>query len=686
MTMRRAVLSLVCVALLDRCAAAEAFGPYPPTTTIFVDASNAGAADGSPTKPFQTIQEAMLVAATGDVVGVAAGRYPGLVTMKKGVELRGFPAGAPTIDALGAGNAVICADDAVLDGFRITNAARTGILVRARAIDCSNGASPVISNNVILDNRAVGIFLLRSSAVIRSNIITGNPAFTGSCPCDAIEAIDSSPTIVDNYIDASDANGNLQAIYLAFNNPSSMTKPFTIERNRITGRIELSNISTSVPLDHLISNYVIVRGNSFSEAINIAFSQSLLRIVNNTLVGTGGIFEQGGESNLEIINNIVVFGRSGIISGTVIGPAGPRRSTLLIRNNNVFGNYDTFGEDTNYTAGLPDQTGLDGNISLDPVFVNPADGDFRLAFGSPAIDSGTNLGCPSADQRGATRPIDGSGSGRAVCDIGAYETKPTQLVMAVLPLSRSVAVGTTASAFATVINPGGVSATRCVIAPITLVSAEFAFQTTDPATNQVTGGPNEPVDIPPRGAQTFLIAFTPTHAFDPIDVKLDVRCEDAESPRVIRGVTTLLLSASNQPPPDVVVVAATAAGHGIVDLGGQDCVAAFAIATVNVGSSGVLTAVADRGDTTLPVEVTLCRSDPATSACQESPSPTVTIEVSSGATPTFAVFVRGTGHIGPFDPANHRVFVRFRDVQGFPRGAASVAVRVSACGDQALTH
>ncbi len=37
------------------------------------------------------------------------------------------------------------------------------------------------------------------------------------------------------------------------------------------------------------------------------------------------------------------------------------------------------------------------------------------AKGSPAISTGTNGGCPSADQRGLPRPMLG------ICDIRAYE-------------------------------------------------------------------------------------------------------------------------------------------------------------------------------------------------------------------------------------------------------------------------
>jgi CSLREA domain-containing protein len=44
-----------------------------------------------------------------------------------------------------------------------------------------------------------------------------------------------------------------------------------------------------------------------------------------------------------------------------------------------------------------------------------------LLSNSPAIDAGTNAGCPTRDQRGVTRPQDGNGDGNAICDIGSFE-------------------------------------------------------------------------------------------------------------------------------------------------------------------------------------------------------------------------------------------------------------------------
>jgi hypothetical protein len=72
-----------------------------------------------------------------------------------------------------------------------------------------------------------------------------------------------------------------------------------------------------------------------------------------------------------------------------------------------------------------------------------------LQTGSPAIDAGTNTGCPGTDQRGVARP---QGS---ACDIGAYEVAPPSG-------STEAATGvgtTTATLNGTASNPDAVAAT-----------------------------------------------------------------------------------------------------------------------------------------------------------------------------------------------------------------------------------
>ena len=62
-----------------------------------------------------------------------------------------------------------------------------------------------------------------------------------------------------------------------------------------------------------------------------------------------------------------------------------------------------------------------GNISADPLFVNPAANDYHLQAGSPAIDRGTNVAVSARDLAGQPRITDGDGDGSLVIDMGAFE-------------------------------------------------------------------------------------------------------------------------------------------------------------------------------------------------------------------------------------------------------------------------
>jgi hypothetical protein len=237
-----------------------------------------------------------------------------------------------------------------------------------------------------------------------------------------------------------------------------------------------------------------------------------------------------------------------------------------------------------------------------------------------------------------------------------------------------VQVGNPATAFAAVINTLTTDASSCGIAPSAGLPASFSYQTTDPATNALVGTPNTPVDIVAGGLQTYVFALTPTVAFSPTDVELTFDCFNTNPAPVITGVNTLLVSASDTPVPDIVALAATPTGDGIINLPGSFGANAFAVATVNVGSQGVITARPDTGGVLLPVDLFVCETNPATGACLSSPAASVTTTIDAGATPTFSIFVNGNDFV-PFDPANKRVFVRFKDAGGVTRGSTSVAVR-----------
>ena len=251
------------------------------------------------------------------------------------------------------------------------------------------------------------------------------------------------------------------------------------------------------------------------------------------------------------------------------------------------------------------------------------------------------------------------------------------LAASVLPTSRSVQVGNPATAFATIINSDPATATQCSIAPASVVTASFRYQTTDAATNALTGSANTPVDIPPGGSQSFVVAFTPTAAFAPTDVGFIFDCTNTEPAPSLFGVNTLLLSASDTPVADIIALAVTASGDGIVNLPSETGSAAFALASASVGTdAGLVSISASTLNAGLPVTTALCETNPATGQCLSPPALSLSKTISASDTASYAVFVTGSGSV-PFDPANNRIVVEFQQAGGVVRGRTSVAVRVN---------
>ncbi len=154
------------------------------------------------------------------------------------------------------------------------------------------------------------------------------------------------------------------------------------------------------------------------------------------LNGGGGIHNNGGALTL---TNVTLNANSATSLGGGIYTGG---DAITLKNIILWGNtagnssynqmYNASGAPNNATISYSDIQGSGapgswnnalgtnggGNIDADPLFL---DSDLRLGFGSPAIETGTNTGCPSTDLDNLPRPADGDGDSIATCDMGAYE-------------------------------------------------------------------------------------------------------------------------------------------------------------------------------------------------------------------------------------------------------------------------
>jgi hypothetical protein len=121
----------------------------------------------------------------------------------------------------------------------------------------------------------------------------------------------------------------------------------------------------------------------------IEIDNAVALVLNNTIAdndGPGGGLGVYGAFSTQI-------GAMSVINNLIIGKSGQSAMGCRAFDTNnppVFSFNDVFSPGSlSYGAICVDQTGQNGNISADPVFVNPVTSDFHLPATSPAIDAGS---------------------------------------------------------------------------------------------------------------------------------------------------------------------------------------------------------------------------------------------------------------------------------------------------------
>jgi len=175
-----------------------------------------------------------------------------------------------------------------------------------------------------------------------------------------------------------------------------------------------------------ISNYYNTIEISDSEIVGYAFGIDCVHLNNlklyNVLIQSSDRGINAPDINCIIVNSCIIgFGFYGIFGNEL----------FEIKSSNVYG-FDHNYYDCNPYIGVNVTTNENGdpcdaygNISMDPRFVDAANGDFRLQSDSPCIDAGTNTIAgyvfPVADLAGNYRIWDGNGNGSTIVDLGPYE-------------------------------------------------------------------------------------------------------------------------------------------------------------------------------------------------------------------------------------------------------------------------
>jgi len=305
--------------------------------TIYVDAANQGEEEGSKAKPFNTIQEGIDAAQSGDTVQVVAGDYEeDDVKFKDGITLQGAGAEVTkiivTADYAGSIIDVTNVKSGVIDGFTIDGggAGEKGFYLSRSEVKITNNivtntkyrgldawsSKPTISKNQFVKNLGTGIYLKRSDAIVTGNKINENgegifcEAKANATIADneiflnqgyGISLSGSAPTIRNNQITDNDSSG----IY------AESRANATIEENTISAN-GYCGIGGS-------SSDLTIRKNDIMEnaAEGIKLSASDPTISENEIVGNWyGIWLASISGGSVSHNTIEESGESGIyISG-----------------------------------------------------------------------------------------------------------------------------------------------------------------------------------------------------------------------------------------------------------------------------------------------------------------------------------------------------------------------------------
>jgi len=388
-------------------------------TTIYVDAdASAGANDGSSWQNAYTfLQDALAAASSGDQIWVAEGVYypdeganqtdndpTSSFRLLDNVEVYGGFSGNES--SLGGrdweNNTTVLSGDAdknnVLDNGNVTNVVFAG----------SNVSSSTIDGFTITGGNARGFFPENSGGGL---LIEGVVSVTNSI-------------ITENSAEGTGVGGGI----LTYNGQLTLESSIVKNNSADIG----GGIGVTLPASAVLINVDISSNNA--RLVAGILNQGSTTATNTTITGnnamqiSGGVETSGSNAQLTVHNSV-------IWNNTVNGDPNRATSNVYLNpgsdftTNTATYTYSLIGNSGGSNSWDTD-LGTDGgnNIDADPLFADPANGDYSLTFKSPAINAGSNQAYTNAggdlandtDLAGNSRLFEGAPN-PDVIDMGAYE-------------------------------------------------------------------------------------------------------------------------------------------------------------------------------------------------------------------------------------------------------------------------
>ena len=359
------------------------------------------------------------------------------------------PAADLIIDGPGSGSLAVSGNNAsrIFEMASGANATINGLTIRDGKVTGSpfgggiyNGGDLTLNNTVVNSNTAdsagggiysSGTLTLTNSTVSANKSIAtlGGGIFNNS----------GTLTLDNTGVSGNKAN-NGGGIRNAANATLSLTDSSIRGNNSNNDGGGVLNDGKATLKDSTVSgNSAAINGGGIDSGSDLTLTNST--VSGNTADDKGGGIANGGSlrsTNTTVSANIATGGDPDSAAGGIYngGSSASLRNTIVARNsapvapdatgtaftsegNNLIGSTDG-------AAGFGASDLLDKNPVLGPLSDNGGPTKTQaLLQGSPAIDRGTNIGCPPADQRGKARK-DGDANGTVRCDIGAFEAANTE--------------------------------------------------------------------------------------------------------------------------------------------------------------------------------------------------------------------------------------------------------------------
>jgi hypothetical protein len=416
-----------------------------PATWYVAKTGNNGNTCADSSHPCLTIGAAVTKAATGDTIDIAAGTYNESVNAAgKVLTFNGAGSDATTgtvVDGHGQGTPFILTNGGTLHALRATE--DSGATVNAGSTGGSN--SLTVTNSVLLadglqspiDAATSGGSLavsIADSSLLQTHTVAGGGSPQG-LELNGVISASLTRSTVSSLISVGVA-AFAGASFSATDSTVSGTGGILVTngtlhlyRCRLTATADeavavFSNTFAGSDPSTVIEDSLLQGATSgIAVTLNDAAKSSTMTIHDSTVVASAAGAVDG-------INTTILNGASSAttLDGTVVHAqstdGGATRDLYASGNHStITASFSAFSSAVAASLGAVPAAGTGSNISGDPLFANPAGGDYSLQQSSPLIDKGDQAGLTAGekDVTGGTRVLDGDGDGTAIVDIGAFE-------------------------------------------------------------------------------------------------------------------------------------------------------------------------------------------------------------------------------------------------------------------------